>query len=69
VHELADGAVVLALKDRVPADETALADARTNLRDNAVSRKRNAALEAYREMLRQRADISVNTDIVSGTRT
>ncbi|HEY2386313.1 MAG TPA: SurA N-terminal domain-containing protein [Candidatus Binatia bacterium] len=69
VHELADGAVVIALKDRLPADETALADARTNLRDSAISRKRSATLEAYRDVLRQRADISVNPDIVSGART
>ena len=38
-------------------------------RDGAVSRKRNATLEAYRDMLRQRADISVSPDIVSGART
>jgi peptidyl-prolyl cis-trans isomerase D len=71
VHELADGAVVLVLKERLPADEAALADARTSLRDGAVSRKRNAALEAYRTMLRQRADpdTTINLDIVSGTRT
>jgi peptidyl-prolyl cis-trans isomerase D len=69
VHELGDAAVVIALKQRMPADETALADASANLRDSAISRKRSAALEAYRDMLRQRADISVNPDIVSGART
>jgi len=69
VHELADAAVVIGLKERLPADEAALADARANLRDSAISRKRTATLEAYRDMLRQRADISVNPDVVSGART
>jgi len=68
VHELPDAAVVLALKTRVPA-EAASADALASLRDGATSRKRSAALEAYRDMLRQRADITVNPDIVTGTRT
>lgn len=69
VHELADAAVVLALKDRVPTDVAAAGESRDTVRDGAISRKRNAALEAYRDMLRQRADISVNPDIVTGART
>ncbi len=71
VHELSDAAVVLILKNRLPADESALADARTTVRDGAISRKRTAALEAYRTMLRLRSKdtTSINVDIVSGART
>lgn len=69
VHELSDGAVVIALKDRVAADTSAMADSRDTVRDGAIARKRNAALEAYRDMLRQRADITINPDIVTGART
>jgi hypothetical protein len=69
VHEFPDAAVVFALKERLPADETAIADARQGLRDGAVARKRNAVLDSYRDMLRQRADISINPDIVTGART
>jgi len=67
--ELPDAAVVIVLKDRIAADTTAIADSRDNLRDTAIARKRNAAIEAYRDMLRQRADISINPDVVTGART
>jgi peptidyl-prolyl cis-trans isomerase D len=69
VNELPDAAVVLALKERAPADQAALADSGDSLRDGATSRKRSAVLDAYRDMLRQRSDITVNPDIVTGART
>ena len=69
VHELPDAAVVIALKTRTPADVSALADNRDSVRDGASTRKRGAVLEAYRDMLRQRADITINPDIVTGART
>ncbi|MBI3770310.1 MAG: SurA N-terminal domain-containing protein [Deltaproteobacteria bacterium] len=69
VHELPDAAVVLALKARAAADESSLGDTRDTMRDGATVRKRSAVLEAYRDMLRQRADITINPDIVTGTRT
>ena len=69
IHELPDAAVVLALKARTPAEDSAAADARESLRSSAASRKRSAALETYREMLHRRAEIAVNPDIVTGART
>ncbi len=69
VHELPDAAVVIALKGRTPADESTLAGSRDSVRDGATTRKRGAVLEAYRDMLRQRADITINPDIVTGART
>ncbi len=69
VHELPDAAVVLALKARAPADDSTAADARESLRSSAAARKRNATLEAYRDMLHRRADIAINPDIVTGART
>jgi hypothetical protein len=62
----ADAAVVVALKDRVPADDSGLTDEkRQAIRDQAVARKRQDALEAYRNTLRERAEITVNPDIIA----
>jgi peptidyl-prolyl cis-trans isomerase D len=62
----ADAAVVVALKDRVPADESALTDEkRQSLRDQAVARKKQDVLEAYRNTLRERAEITVNPDVMA----
>ncbi|MEO6026298.1 MAG: SurA N-terminal domain-containing protein [Candidatus Binatia bacterium] len=62
----ADGAVVVALKDRVAADESALTDEkRQSLRDQAVARKRQDVLESYRNTLRERAEITVNPDVIA----
>ncbi len=69
VHELPDAAVVLALKARTPADDATPADTRESLRSSAAARKRNAAIEAYRDMLKRRADVAINPDIVTGART
>jgi len=52
-----------------PEDATVTLRARARLDDTAIARKRNAAIEAYRDMLRQRADISINPDVVTGART
>jgi len=61
-----DGAVVVALKERVPADESGLTDEkRQSLRDQAVARKKQDVLESYQQVLRQRAEISVNPDVLS----
>ncbi len=61
-----DAAVVVALKERVPADEAGLTDEkRQSLRDQAVSRKRQDVLEAYRNGLRERAEITVNPDVMA----
>ena len=69
VHELPDAAVVVVLKARTPADDSSIADARETLRNGAATRKRSDAIEAYRDLLRQRADIAINPDIVTGART
>jgi peptidyl-prolyl cis-trans isomerase D len=61
-----DAAVVVALKERIPSDETALTDEKKQaLRDQAVARKRQDVLDAYRNTLRERADITVNPDVMA----
>jgi peptidyl-prolyl cis-trans isomerase D len=61
-----DAAVVVALKERIPADESALTDEkRQSLLDQAVARKRQDVLEAYRNTLRERAEITVNPDVMA----
>jgi peptidyl-prolyl cis-trans isomerase D len=68
-YVMPDSAVVVALKERRPADESELTDEkRESLRTAALSRKRAHLLEAYRDMLRQRADVSINPDVVPGAR-
>jgi peptidyl-prolyl cis-trans isomerase D len=69
VYDLPGAAAVIALKERVPADEAGLAEKRDGLRDAALARKRSQLLEAFRDMLRRRADIRVNPDIVTAART
>jgi peptidyl-prolyl cis-trans isomerase D len=61
-----DAAVVVALKDRVAADDSGLTDEkRQGLRDQIVARKRQDVLETYRNTLRERAEITVNPDIIA----
>jgi peptidyl-prolyl cis-trans isomerase D len=61
-----DAAVVVVLKERVAADESALTDEkRQTLRDQAVARKKQDVLEAYRNTLRERAEITVNPDVMA----
>ena len=61
-----DGAVVVALKERIAADEAGLTDEKKQqLRDQAVARKRQDVLEAYRNTLRERAEITVNPDVMA----
>jgi peptidyl-prolyl cis-trans isomerase D len=61
-----DAAVVVALKERIPADTAGLTDEKkTSIRDQAVSRKRQDVLEAYRNELRERAEITVNPDVMA----
>ncbi|MCC6764945.1 MAG: SurA N-terminal domain-containing protein [Deltaproteobacteria bacterium] len=63
-----DAAIVLALKERIPADETGLTDEKKQaLRDQAVARKRQEVLESYRNELRERAEITVNPDVMART--
>ena len=68
-YRFRDGAVAFALKERVPPDEASFADKSAGVRDGALARRRTEVLESYRDMLRQRADISVNPDIVTRART
>jgi hypothetical protein len=61
-----DAAVVVALKDRVAPDDSGLTDEkRQGLRDQIVARKRQDVLETYRNTLRERAEITVNPDIIA----
>jgi peptidyl-prolyl cis-trans isomerase D len=61
-----DAAVVVALKERIAPDDAGLTDEkRQSLRDQAVSRKRQEVLEAYRNTLRERAEITVNPDVIA----
>ncbi len=61
-----DAAVVIALKERLPADEAGLTDdKRKSLHDQAVARKRQDVLEAYRNTLRERAEITINPDVLA----
>jgi len=68
VHPLPAAVVVLALRERVVPDESTFAEKKDGLRDSALARKRVHVLESYRNALRQRADISVNPDIVTNAR-
>jgi peptidyl-prolyl cis-trans isomerase D len=61
-----DAAIVFALKERVPADESGFTDEKKqSLRDQAVARKRQDVLEQYRNGLRERAEITVNPDVMA----
>jgi peptidyl-prolyl cis-trans isomerase D len=61
-----DAAVVYALKERVAADDAGLTDEKKqSLRDQAIARKRQDVLEQYRNGLRERADITVNPDVMA----
>jgi peptidyl-prolyl cis-trans isomerase D len=61
-----DAAVVVALKERIPADEAGLTDEKKQtLREQVVARKRQEVLEAYRNELRERAEITVNPDVMA----
>jgi len=63
---LANDAVAAVLSERIPGDPADLTDEkRDTLRTTAMARQRNEALEAYRNLLRQRAEISVNPNIVN----
>lgn len=62
----ADAAVVYALKERIPADASGLTDEKKQaLRDQAVARKRQDVLENYRNELRERAEVTINPDVVA----
>lgn len=61
-----DAAVVVALKERTAPEDGGLTDEKkTSLKDQVVSRKRQEVLEAYRNTLRERAEITVNPDIMA----
>ncbi|MCC6847755.1 MAG: SurA N-terminal domain-containing protein [Deltaproteobacteria bacterium] len=63
-----DAAIVLALKERIPADESGLTDEKKQaLRDQTAARKRQEVLESYRNELRERAEITVNPDVMART--
>jgi peptidyl-prolyl cis-trans isomerase D len=65
-HFTPDAAVVVALRERIPADDAALTDEKKqSLRDQAVARKRQDVLESYRNALRERAEITVNPDVMA----
>ena len=62
----ADAAVVYALKERIAPDNAGLTDEKKqSLRDQAVARKRQDVLESYRNELRERAEITVNPDVIA----
>jgi peptidyl-prolyl cis-trans isomerase D len=62
-------ALAVVLKKRMPPDESELTDEmRESLRNTALARRRTQTLEAYRDMLRQRAEITVNPAIVTSAR-
>jgi len=64
-----DAAVIVALRERIaPNDMDLTPEKRTSLRDSILARKRQNVLESYRNVLRQRAEIMVNPDIMSGAR-
>lgn len=66
---LPDAAVAVALKERLAPDESGLsAEKRASLRDSAITRKRQDVLEAYRNLLRQQAEIGINPDVFAGGR-
>lgn len=63
---VSDAAVVVALKERIAPDEAGLTDeTKQTLREQAVARKRQDVLEAYRNELRERAEITVNPDVMA----
>jgi peptidyl-prolyl cis-trans isomerase D len=66
---LADAAVAAALKERVAPDEATFAEKRGGLRDSTVARKRQQVIDTYRDLLRKRAHISINPDVVTDTAT
>ena len=64
-----DAAVIVVLRERIaPNDMDLTQEKRGSLRDTTLARKRQDILESYRDFLRQRADITVNPDIMSGAR-
>jgi peptidyl-prolyl cis-trans isomerase D len=61
-----DAAILLALKERTPADPATMTDEqRRDIRDHILARKRQDVLEAYRNGLRERAEITVNPDVMA----
>ena len=68
MYTIPDGVLVAALRERILPDESTFADKRDSLRDGALARKRVQILESYRDALRQRADISVNPEVVTKAR-
>ena len=68
-YRFPDGAIAFALKERIPPDEASFAEKSASLRDGALARRRTEVLESYRNMLHQQADISVNPEIVTESRT
>jgi len=66
-YVLPKSAAAVVLKERLPADRAELtAEKRAALRSTALSRRRIQTLDAYRDMLRQRAEISVNPNVITG---
>jgi len=66
VYVVAGDGVVLALRERTAADMSGLAEAKDSIRDTLLQQKRNAALGAYMDHLKQRAQregtLEVHTD-------
>ena len=60
-------AVAVVLKERLPPDPEELTEEkRETIRTTALSRRRTETLEAYRTLLRQRAEILINPAIIGG---
>ncbi len=63
---LPNDAVAAVLSERIPGDPSELTDEKRDaLRTTAMARQRNEALDAYRSLLRQRADISINPAVIN----
>lgn len=69
VYALGGDAVVVALKERIPADQSALADARDTLRTELLERKQQDAMQAFIDHLKQQAQrdgaLEVRAEVVA----
>jgi peptidyl-prolyl cis-trans isomerase D len=69
VYTAGSDAVVMALKERIPADPAGLADAKETLRTTLLQQKQEDAVQAFmndlKERARQQGALEVNADVVA----
>jgi peptidyl-prolyl cis-trans isomerase D len=69
VYSAGNDAVVMALKERIPADLSGLADAKDNLKTTLLQQKQQDALQAFMDHLKERARqqgaLEVKADVVN----